>query len=212
MGRRALFTQEQVFDTADRLAAEGKEVTATTLLSALGGGSLTTIYRHFTAWQESRPASSGVSAPIEIPDPVQGAFATAWRVAASEAAREVTSVREKAAEEVKAAQRQFQEALQQIERLEGESEADAERIEAMTVKVSELEGVLHKAESEAAAQQATVEQLQKQAKAQEQELERLRKERDKAVTEAAELRGQVEALKDQNRELLASLSGAKKTK
>lgn len=42
-GIRALYTQDQVFDTADRLAAEGKDVTATNLLSELGGGSLTTI-------------------------------------------------------------------------------------------------------------------------------------------------------------------------
>jgi len=52
MGRKALHTQEEVFQAADALAANGKEVTPTTLRDALGGGSLTTIYKHIDAWQE----------------------------------------------------------------------------------------------------------------------------------------------------------------
>ncbi len=212
MGRRALFTQEQVFETADRLAGEGKEVTATTLLNALGGGSLTTIYKHFTAWQEVRPAASMMPAPIELPDSVQGAFAAAWRVATTEAAREVATVREKAAEEVGAAQKQFHEALEQIERLEAESEADTERMEALNAKVLELEAAQHKLESDAAAQKATAEQLRDQMKVQLSDHERLRQERDVAVKDAAELTGQAQVLKEQNKELLARLPDPSKGK
>ena len=82
--------------------------------------------------------------PIEIPDAVQGAFNAAWKVATSEAGREVSAVRERAAEEVRAAQKQFHEALQNIERLEAEGEADAGRIEGLTGKVAELETALQK--------------------------------------------------------------------
>ena len=58
MGRKALFTEEQVFETADRLVTDGKEVTASSLLAALGGGSLTTIYKHMAAWLASRPPAA----------------------------------------------------------------------------------------------------------------------------------------------------------
>ena len=60
---------------------------------------------------------------------------------------------------------------------------------------------------------ATTEQLREQVKAQQLELERLhkgiqddRKERETAIKEAAELKGQAQALKVQNAELMAKLS------
>jgi DNA repair ATPase RecN len=205
MGRKALFTQHQVFETADTLTAQGKEVTATSLLAALGGGSLTTIYRHLIAWQEARPAASTPPAALEIPNQVQVAFASAWRMAAAEAAREVTAVREKSAEDVRAAQKQFQEALEQIERLEAESETDSVRIESLSSKLSELETMMHNLESDLAAEKARSGQLHDLVKSQESELERLRKERDNAANEAAELRGQAQTLKEQNKELFARL-------
>ncbi len=43
---------------SNRLEAEGKEVTALTMLSALGRGSLTTIYKHLDAWRETKPVKS----------------------------------------------------------------------------------------------------------------------------------------------------------
>lgn len=212
MGRRALFSQEEVFQTADRLAAEGKEVSATTLLAALGGGSLTTIYKHLTAWLEARPKSDPALAPIEIPDMVQGAFTAAWRTAVLEATREVAVIKEKAAEEVKTAQKKFQEALEQIERLEREGEADGAQIEGLTSRIGELEAALHKLESEASGHKASADQLREQVKAQQEDLDQLRKEKDAAVNAAAELRGEAKTLRDQNNQLLARLPEPKKNK
>jgi hypothetical protein len=224
MGRKALFTREQVFAAADSLAADGKEVTATALLATLGGGSLTTIYRHLYEWREAHPTAGAAPAPVEIPEVVQGAFAGAWRAAVTEAAKEITAVREKAAEEVKAAQKQFQEALESIERLESEAEADATRIEELEGKVSALEQGLSESEKERAAlaaagaeqgqrQQAVEAELARtrqegeaERKRYQSELEAARREKEGAIKEAAELRGQVEALKSQNAELLARLA------
>ena len=118
MGRKAFFSQQEVFSSANALVAEGQEVTANALLSKLGGGSLTTIYKHMNDWRAANPDSANQSTPLDIPEPVQGAFATAWRAAVAEAGREITAAREKAAEEVKTAQKLFQEALQSIEQLE----------------------------------------------------------------------------------------------
>lgn len=46
MARRHPIDPDELFETANRLVAEGKEVTATALLDALGGGSLRTIYKY----------------------------------------------------------------------------------------------------------------------------------------------------------------------
>jgi uncharacterized coiled-coil DUF342 family protein len=205
MGRKAFFTQEQVFDTADGLIAQGKEVSAKSLLDALGGGSLTTIYRHLSAWQESRPATSNSPAPLVIPDVVQTAFVNAWRVATTQAAQEVSAVRDKAGEEVRTARKQFQEALEQIERLEAESEEDSARIDSLTKQLSELENKLHSLHSELAGEKATVRQLRDQLMSQDVDIARVAKEKELSVTEAAELRGENQTLKQQNKELLARL-------
>ena len=69
MGRKALHTQDQVFEAADRLAASSREVTPTTLREALGGGSLTTIYRHLEAGEATRraaPAPGGAAAAVVV--------------------------------------------------------------------------------------------------------------------------------------------------
>lgn len=219
MGRKALFNQQEVFTAADALAAEGKEVTANALLGKLGGGSLTTIYKHLNDWKAANPDVASQSTPIDIPDPVQGAFAAAWRAAVTEAAKEIAAVKEKAAEEVKAANKQFNEALQSIERLEGEAETDAARIEDLEKNVKQLEDGLHQSENDRAALKAASDQQQQRIEALDAELKRLRtemdserakqeearRERETLIKESSELRGQVEALKTQNNELLSRL-------
>ncbi len=175
MGRRGSINEAQVFEAADALVAQGREVTPTVLLTALGSGSFTTIYKHLSAWEASKSAA-GTERSAAIPEAVLSAFGAAWRAASAEANKEVVLVREQAAEEVRTAKAQFEEALQTIERLEGESESDAGRIEALTAKVAELEAGLQKSETEKAALKATAEQLRHQVKSQEAELERLHKD------------------------------------
>jgi len=174
MGRRGSITEDQVFDAADALMAQGREVTPTALLNALGSGSFTTIYKHLNAWEATR-TSAGTERTAAIPEAVLSAFGAAWRAASAEASKEVVLVREQSAEEVKAVKAQFQEALQTIERLESESEADAARIEALNANVAELESSVHRLENEKAAYKATVDQLRHQVKSQESELERVHK-------------------------------------
>ncbi|MBU6455437.1 MAG: DNA-binding protein [Cyanobacteria bacterium REEB67] len=181
MARRRAIEADELFETANRLQAEGKEVTAVALLDALGGGSLRTIYKHLEVWQQRRPAVV-ITTPEEIPGQVQASFANAWRLASQEAARAVQAVKEKAAEEVQAAQAQFQGALDEIGKLEAESEADAQQIDSLKQRVAELESALQKSQNDGAAYKATVEQLRHQVKSQEAELERLHGEIDKERT------------------------------
>jgi len=181
MARRRAIEADELFETANRLQSEGKAVTAVALLDALGGGSLRTIYKHLEVWQQRRPAPV-IAAPEEIPAGVQSAFGNAWRLATQEAGRAVIAVKEKAAEEVQAAQNQFQGALDVIGKLEAESEADAQQIDSLKERVSELEAALQKAQTDGAAYRATGEQLRQQVKSQQLELERLHGEMDKERT------------------------------
>jgi chromosome segregation ATPase len=175
MGRRGSISEDQVFEAADALVAQGKEVTPTALLGSLGSGSFTTIYKHLSAWEASRATAVTDRAAV-IPETVLSAFGAAWRAASAEAGKEVLAVKEQAAEDVAAAKAQFQEALETIERLEGESEADASRIDSLSAKIAELEKALHQSENEKAALKATCEQLRHQVKSQDSELERLHKD------------------------------------
>ena len=130
MARTVGIDRGEVFETANRLEAEGKEVTALTMLAALGRGSLTTIYKYLDAWRESKPVKNPI-VQVDQPEMVKTAFATAWRVAAEEAARETMVIREKAADEINAALRQFHGALEAIAKLEADREADADIIEGL---------------------------------------------------------------------------------
>lgn len=182
MARRPVVDREELFEAASRLESEGKPVTALALLEALGGGSLTTIYKYLAEWEASRPTAVATLADNEMPQGVMAAFAATWKVAAQEAARQVTAAKEKAAEEVKAAQQQFASALEAIDKLEKESEADSQTIETLKARVAELDGMLVKFQNDAAAFKATAEELRRQVKSQEAELERVHADLDKQRT------------------------------
>lgn len=189
MGRKALHTQEQVFEVADRMAAGGQEVTPTALLQALGGGSLTTIYKHLDAWQTSKK-DAPVQAVFEMPDAVKGAFNAAWQTAANEAAREVAAIREKADIEVKAVARRLDEAISNIEQLESEADADATRIETLerqlAVDKAAADAFATQAVARESALTATVEQMRHQIEGQAAELVRVHADHDSARDAHAE--------------------------
>ncbi len=206
MARRPVVDREELFEAANRLAAEGREVTALTLLNALGGGSLTTIYKHLSAWEAQRPAvvPAGNS---EIPPSVQAAFAGTWRAAQLEAAREIAAAKEKAQEEVQQAQKQFADAVAAIEKLEADSEADAQQIEQLKARTVELESQMHELKTENASLRSVGDELRQQVQKLEAMAKSDRADRDGALKEAAELRGLNDGLQAQNKDLLARLAG-----
>lgn len=214
MPRRPALERDEVFDAANTMQAEGKDVTATTLLDALGGGSLRTIYRYLAEWQSEQAQIPSNNKDAELPDAVLTAFKATWRTATAEADRATALAREQAAEEVRVAQNQFSEALDAIEKLEAQGDNDARKIEELTDKAAELEARVNQLQEGKAADKATIEELRHQTGNQQQEIERLRaelererKEKDKAVREAAELKGTADTLKTQNDALMAKLGG-----
>lgn len=173
MGRKALHTQEEVFQAADALAANGKEVTPTTLRDALGGGSLTTIYKHIDAWQETRKAAP-MPIILEMPDSVKIAFSQCWQAAASEAGKEIATIREKTDTEIKITKRRLDEAVAAIEQLESEGDADSVKLEKAEADLAAALSTSQQAATEAAAMEAalsaTANQMREQIEAQQAEL------------------------------------------
>jgi hypothetical protein len=213
MSRRPVVFQDELFAVADRLVSEGRDVTALLLREELGGGSLTTIYKYLTLWQEARwvpPAQPGA----EIPEAVLAGFVNAWRFSKQQAASEFDALKEKAKKEVTAAERQFQESLESVAKLEKEAEADSLVIEGLNNKVGSLQEQLQSLQMELAVSKAMAQQ-------QAEELVRVREERDKErvaaeeerkarevmIREAAQLQGEVALLQKQNAELLVKLDG-----
>lgn len=198
MGRKAQHTQEQAFMTADELAAKGVEVTATTLRDALGGGSMTTIYKHLAAWEESRKTAPAPAA-IEMPDSVKAQFAGVWQALSVEAGREIAAIREKADTDIKAIKRRLDEALGAIEQLEAEAEADASALEVAQTELATVAQAAQQAATDAAAREAalaaTAEQQRRQIEAQQTELSRVHGEAEAArqqhQAEIVRLTGQI---------------------
>lgn len=174
MARRHPIDPDELFETANRLAAEGKEVTATMLLDELGGGSLRTIYKYLDQWKNNVPVAP-VKKTVDIPDRVQAGFAMAWRLANDEAALEIEAAKAKAAEEVAAANGRFQEALTAAERLEKEAQENSDLIDSLRAQVATLTEEVASLSSQRASYKATAEQLAEQVRAQGQELERMHK-------------------------------------
>ena len=208
MTRGPNIDQGELFEVADRLESEGKEVTALAVQTALGRGSYTTVYKYLEAWRASRPAPV---APVsfQMPDPVKNIFAGAWRMALMESAKETEAVKVKAAEDLKNAAAQLQGALEAIEKLELAAEASATEIASLKESSEQKQAVLSKTEAELSARANATEDLRRQLVDRDSEIARLREElakgrdeRDLAIKEAAELKGKMTAIVSQNAALL----------
>lgn len=183
MGRTAVHTQEQVFEVADKLAANGQEVTPNGLRDVLGRGSYSTFVKHIDAWQQARQAAP---APVilEMPESVKVAFSQCWHSAASEAGKEIAAIRDKADAEIKGTKRRLEEAIAAIEQLEGEAEADTTRLETAEAALATERAASQQAATAAAAREAalsaTADQMREQIGAQEAELGRVHAEAEAA--------------------------------
>ncbi len=203
MGRKALHTPEQVFQAADQLTAAGQAVSPTALREALGGGSLTTIYKHLAVWEATHQPLFKPTTQA-MPETVEKAFAHAWQIAAAEAGKNIAAIREKSEAEVKMITQRFEEALSNIAQLEAETDAEASQREILesTLATSQSEAAQIKADAAAreSALIASHNQIKQQAESQQAECRELRMENKELIAECARLKGQLEALRIQTKE------------
>ncbi|HND04039.1 MAG TPA: DNA-binding protein [Candidatus Obscuribacter sp.] len=201
--QRQAIDQDEFNETADRLRAEGKKVSAVTMRQALGGGSYDTIYKYLGMWEARTPSALIKVEPQVIPASVQAGFANAWRLAREEAAAEIQSIKDKCAEEVDAVLAQFHGALEAIAQIESERKAEVKELEELTVRLAQLQSEVSAAKEAGAGYKATAEQLRAQVSRLEKDLEHERKQAKEAAErhyeEKAELTSKVELWTEQAR-------------
>ncbi len=200
MTRAQPIDRDEFFETAARLQAEGKEVTANNMLRALGRGSLRTIYKFYDEWKAALPTPVAV-APSQVPDHVRLQYEVAWRAAQEEAARQVEAVKLKAAEDVQAADKRFFDALEITDKMEREAEEASEQIVSLNTTVRQLNEQVRSLESECERNKATAEQLGQQVKAQQEEIERLHKRSEEDRQQHTEQVKKLEAMAEKAKEL-----------
>ncbi|HEY9758777.1 MAG TPA: DNA-binding protein [Oculatellaceae cyanobacterium] len=150
MGRKAFFTRDEVFQAAEALAAQSEDVTVRALHAYLGGGSFSSIMKHFTEWKATH--ATAVDAPkTEMPPSIASAFDAVWRTAMGQAVKELTAEREKAAKEVKDADMRVQETLAAVEELENSNNELTEKLEEVSRKLETTESKLTQALNEKSA-------------------------------------------------------------
>lgn len=212
MGRTAVFTQEQVFEAAEKLAANGQEVTPNALRDLLGRGSFSTFVKHIDAWQQARQ-SVPVPVVLEMPESVKSAASIFWQAAASEAGKEIAAIREKADAEVKSTKRRLEEAIAAVELLEGEAETDAARLEAIGIELASACSASQQAATESAAReaglQATADQMRQQIEALQAEVDASLARERVTIEEAATAKAEVKRLIALVGEHSAALTAAK---
>lgn len=212
MGRIAAFTQEQVFEAANKLVETGNEVSPNSLRDLLGRGSYSTFVKHIEAWQRARQEAP---APviIEMPENVKTAFTQCWQAASAEAGKEIAAIREKADAEVRAAKRSVDEALAAIEQLEAEAEADATKQEALEQELAKERAALAQTTSEGIAREsalsATVAQMREQIASQEAELVRVHRESDDLRSQLIEAQERIDTVSARERKLIEEVAHAK---
>lgn len=200
MGRTAVHTQEQVFEAADRLAANGLEATPNALRDVLGRGSFTTFVKHIEAWQQVRQ-SAPVAVVLEMPDSVKAAFAQCWQAAASQAGKEIAAIREKADAEIQSTKRRLDQAIAAIEQMETEAETEAAKLEAVEAALASERAAAQRAATDAAthaaALSATAHQMREQIETHQAEVNQLRKETREMAGQLGRSTGELEALRVQ---------------
>ena len=179
--------------------------------AALGGGSLTTIYKHLATWEATRPASSASTA-MTMPETVERIFAQAWQIATTEAGKDMAALREKSEAELKAMTQRFEEALDSIAQLEAEADAEATQREtlesALAVSQSEVAQIKADAAARESALIASHEPVRQQLEHQKTECQELRKENKELIAQCAKLKGQLETVQIQSKEQSALLAKA----
>lgn len=198
MGRIAAHTQEQVFEAAEKLAAESREVTPTTLREVLGRGSFSTLGKHLDAWRQARKIAPAL-VTINMPENVRAAFARCWQAVANEAGREITAIREKADAEIQASKRRLDEALAKVDHLRTQLEAASDREKAKVEEAATAKAAAARLSDQLKEQKLrsveVIGKLEKGKQALEADLSAARKDARASATGLGRAQGELEALR-----------------
>lgn len=200
---RAIVTQQAVVEAAEALMVEGVEPSTKAVQARIGGGSYSTVKRYLDVWAQAREATAAnlPAAPVEVLSKAQEFAQVVWGLAAKEAQREVSQVKEAAAVEVAGMCSELADTTSEIARLEQVEAEQAAALEEHQSRLRESELKLVEAQTKA----ERVGELEKSLAETHAALNQARNEaRDRAV-EVGTLTGEVKALRNQVRDLTAAL-------
>ncbi|WP_075882038.1 DNA-binding protein [Vreelandella massiliensis] len=141
-------TKEDIFNVAERLAAEGTNPTQTAVREALGGGSFATIGPALKEWKDAQRedhALAEVVVPDALNERVEQMKAEAWKAAISEAERRLSAERDALHEAQEAADAAVVEAQEAVTTLEREAEEREREISTLKNQLIDAESVAKEA-------------------------------------------------------------------
>ena len=190
---RTGITQEQVYDTANRLVAGQQSVTVQSVREALGAGSFTTIGGHLRHWHEQALSEVNLAPPPVLEPLARHALQTLWQAAAQISRAEIEQVRRLAHTQVEDQQQHNEVALQEITRLEKQAELASSHAADQAMQLHTLQEILVQAQATIAAQGARSEQLTLRVEELRTELLAARTSTEQKSEECGHLRGELAA-------------------
>ncbi|MEK6750526.1 MAG: DNA-binding protein [Pseudomonadota bacterium] len=212
-----LVTEQMVHEAAEALRAEGVEPGLNTVKARIGVGSYTTIKKYLDSWKVKVEHVAAVQdMPLEVDARAHELARAVWAVASAQAQKEAQAARDAAAAAVAAIKAELQDALAEIARLERfeadyaevqtkynelkvETDVAIARATERGLRADMLEREIGIAHDDVRAVREEIHALRKQTAVETQrcaeKLVRLERELSAAREEAAELRGQIAALK-----------------
>lgn len=208
--RPAIATPESVAKVADEILAAGQDLTADAVRERLGGGSFTTINKFLRNYRESMEKAQATKSKLSdgVARVIHEAVARAATIQEAESNARVDAVSRAASEAQQKLKRELDEAVHEIGKLESALEvAESTKTKALRAQAdaehreTEAQGRLREMVGRIESLTALLESVKSDAKdelAREREQVRESAERARAaIEEAAELRGQLKALKQE---------------
>lgn len=184
-------TEENIIKAAIKLQEAGKKPTMEAVRELIGGGSFATISPVLRKWRESQQQHQAVT--LEMPNDIKAIFeksaAEVWRGLTNVTAERITKTEAESAKQINAAQTERDEALTEIERLEGLLSASIAQNNALTEKNQELT-------LQAQKQQITIDFAESKQIELKAELQQLKDELRLRDGELGELRGELKAVRE----------------
>lgn len=182
---------EKIIDAATKLQDAGKKPTMEAVRELIGGGSFATISPVLRQWRESQQQHQAVT--LEMPNDIKAIFdksaAEVWRGLASVTAERIAKTEAESAKQINAAQSERDEALTEIERLEGLLSESLAKIDALAEKNQELT-------LQAQKQQITLDFAESKQIELKNELQQLKNDLRLRDGELGELRGELKAIRE----------------
>jgi chromosome segregation ATPase len=207
-------SREQVFQTADALAEQGKRVSVRGVRHALGGGSPNEITEYLRIWRETHEEQQREFQALEemspeirqsLTEPMETLLARIWSTLRAATKAEVEGMKSAFNIQAAALRDEAQDQTDLAEDLSKELEQVNQTLAEEQTRREEAEGKVQSLQHEATVAEIHLQELQKQMSAVSQERDQVREEAKAALANASKLQGHLEAEKERRQEVEQAL-------